>query len=209
MVDALGRFARERERALRAEALAAESRLAMLRYELNPHFRFNALNSVIGVIREDPGKAQSMVRQLAELLRYALTSHGASTVEVEVHVAQQYLAIEQVRFEERLAVVVEIPDALWQESVPPMLLQPLVENAIKHGMGDVPLRVRISAAREGGELRFTVANNGRLVEAGAGTGVGLRNLRERVQLAHPAATVSLAEVGAEVHAVVRLPRERG
>lgn len=204
VLQSVDRYGREHARALRAEALASEARLAMLRNELNPHFLFNALNSVIGVISEEPARAQGMVRQLSGLLRHTLSAKETSTLAEEVRVAEQYLAIEQVRFEERLAVHIDVPEALRCRSVPPMLLQPLVENAVKHGMGVDTLHVRISAEESGDRLRLVVANNGRL-DPRHGTGVGLRNLRERLQHDHPDGSVELVEDEGQVLAVVDLP----
>lgn len=205
LMDSYERLASERERALRAETLATESRLALLHNELNPHFLFNALNSVIGVISEDPPRAQRMVRQLAGLLRHALRGPEVSTLGDEVDVAIQYLAIEQVRFEDRLQVGVDLPDALASSPVPPMLLQPLVENAVKHGMGEGVLTVRIEAAAAGDAMIVRVANAGRL--GPLDRGVGLRNLRDRLAVRPGGGRLDLSQEGADVVATLTLPRE--
>ncbi len=204
-LEAFQRLARERERALKAESLAAEARLAMLQYELNPHFLFNALNSIIGVIDEEPPRAQEMVRQLAGLLRHTLHSPPASTLGAELRVARQYLAIEQVRFEERLQVEVDVPDALLGAPAPTMLLQPLVENAVKHGMDTGVLTVRIDAVRDGGTLIVRVQNRGRLKNRGGG--VGLRNLQERLQADPRGGHVEIEQRDDQVVATVTLPLE--
>jgi two-component system, LytTR family, sensor kinase len=206
LLETLERLGAERERALQAESLATEARLAMLRNELNPHFLFNAMNSIIGVIEEDPPKAQRMVRQLSGLLRHTLGGPTTSTLQAEVEVAQKYLAIEQVRFEERLRVEVDVPAALATYPVPPMLLQPLVENAIKHGMGVVPLTVRIDAQTHQGGLRVRVVHPGRL--GPLGRGVGLRNLRDRLALVDGDASFELSDGDGQVVAAITLPGPR-
>jgi two-component system LytT family sensor kinase len=203
------RLQAERERALAAERLAVEARLAMLRYELNPHFLFNALNSVVGAIDESPARAKQMVRQLAELLRHSLQgSRSGSTLAEELEVARLYLALEQARFEENLQIELEVSPEVTSWPMPSMLLQPLVENAVKHGMrtGGVPLRVTLRATQEGGQLRVSVTNNGRLQARPADpNGVGLRNLRDR--LVHlDGATFELRQQGERVEAVLGLGR---
>lgn len=202
-LDTHRRFAEEHQRLLKAEALAAEARLAVLRYELNPHFLFNALNSVIGVIDENPRHAQKMIRQLSGLLRHTLDSPAVSTLGKEVEVASKYLAIEKVRFEERLEVVIEVPDALHSVPVPPMVLQPLVENAVKHGRRTDVLTVAVRARLEGSELVLSVRNPGALVPVRDGA-VGLRNLRERLESAGRG-TCTLDAVDDDVVATLRLP----
>jgi signal transduction histidine kinase len=202
LLDTQERVAATRARALRAEALATESRLTMLRHELNPHFLFNALNSIIGVISEDRAKAQHMVRQLAGLLRHALYSPEVSTVTAEVAVAERYLAIEQLRFEERLQVAVDVAPEVAEVPVPAMLLQPLVENAVKHGMGEAPLHIRIEAQPDGARTALVVRHRGTL--GPTDRGVGLRNLRDRLALDDSA--FDIAQLDDDVVATIRVGR---
>lgn len=176
----------ERENALAAAALADRAQLEMLRYQINPHFLFNSLNSIRASIGEDAERAKRMVTQLSEFLRYSLLHHGSTQVTLgeEVEAVRNYLAIEQTRFEERLEVEFRIDEAAEGLPTPSFLLNPLVENAIKHGLKSSarPLRVRVSARVEGGALVLEVANTGGLAGAGGGgTGVGLRNTRERLE----------------------------
>jgi signal transduction histidine kinase len=184
----------ERERSLRAEAHAKDAQLRMLAYQLNPHFLFNALNSIRAMIDEDRGRARGMVTELAGFLRYALLDRPlqAARLSEELDVIRGYLAIERIRFEERLDVAVAVAPEAERCWIPAFLLHPLVENALKHGSG-LPLRVRVLAAVEGDRLRVTVENTGSLegragrappfpAPAGiGGTGIGLRNVRERLQ----------------------------
>lgn len=200
------RLRQERERALRAEALAVEARLAMLRYELNPHFLFNALNSIVGAIDESPVRAKQMVRQLAELLRHTLHgSNASSTLADEVQAARLYLALEQARFEEKLQVTIDIPSEAASWPMPAMLLQPLVENAVKHGMrtSPLPLIVEVIASVKAGRLQLLVRNTGKLQPGNVG--VGLRNLRDR--LVHlDSATFELRQHDDRVEALLELAR---
>ena len=175
----------EREKALASAALAGRAQLEMLRYQINPHFLFNSLNSIRASIDEDADRARRMVTQLSEFLRYSLLHQGAAEVALgeEVEAVRNYLAIEQTRFEERLEVDFEIDEAAEGLPTPSFLLNPLVENAIKHGLKSParPLRVRVSAKIKDGALLLEVANTGGLSGECAGTGVGLRNTRERLE----------------------------
>ncbi|NMO15278.1 histidine kinase [Pyxidicoccus fallax] len=174
----------ERQR-LEARALAHEARLQALRHQLNPHFLFNALNSIRATIGEDATKAQTMVTQLSELLRAALGGPDRSLASLgeELEMVENYLALEKVRFEERLDVRVELAPEAARATLPAFTLQPLVENAVKHGLrAGHTLRIHVRAWRDGERLRVEVANTGSLqARAGASTGIGLRNVRERLE----------------------------
>lgn len=171
--------------------LLAQARLETLRYQLNPHFLFNALSSVDALSRENPGKIPEVVRRLCQCLRYSLRQHegGLATVQQELNEAASYLYVEKVRFEDQLEVEVDVSQAAQNQLVPEMLLQPLVENAVKHGMrsSDLPLRIALSAHCVGGFLRLEVRNTGRWSsQAGTnvdgGGGIGLENLVSRLDL---------------------------
>ena len=178
----------ERERSLRASSLAQTAELQLLRYQLNPHFLFNALNSVRASVDEDAQRAKRMITALAEFLRYSLLSESGEGVELREELAaiRNYLGIETIRYEEQLEVSYQIDPRAESEHVPPFLICPLVENAVKHGMrsSTKPLRLKISASIEGEQLRVEVANTGTLCGNGfhghEDTGTGVRNVRERV-----------------------------
>ena len=188
----------ERERTLEASALANQAQLDMLRYQLNPHFLFNALNSLRASIDEDPQRAKRMVTEFSEFLRYTLLNDASLqvTLREEVEAIRNYLAIEKIRFEDKLQVTFDIEPAAEEFPLPGFLIHPLVENAIKYGMhaGQTPLVIHL-AARSGGShsLQVEVANTGRWVEASAaadpdhsnGTGTGLRNIRRRLEQHFP------------------------
>ena len=192
----------ERERTLRAMALAKEAQLEMLRYQLQPHFLFNALNSLRALIVEDPAKARAMVTELSGFLRYSLLPIGTADVGLGEEIAsiRRYLALEQVRFEERLQVEFQVEPLAETRRVPSFLLHPLAENAVKYGIrtSPRPLKVRISARADGERLLVEIANTGRWcgdrengngegsghpIEDGAG--VGLVNVRERLARLYP------------------------
>jgi signal transduction histidine kinase len=178
----------------RMEATVKEAELRALKSQINPHFIFNALNSLRALIDEDPGRARQAVTQLANLLRYSLQSAQAETVpfEDELRVVNDYLALEQVRHEERLRVRLDIAPETLGLAVPPLLLQTLVENAVKYGISTRPEggEVTVTARCTDGQLELRVINPGALAEPGAltggggkgSTGLGLRNAAERLRM---------------------------
>lgn len=179
----------DRERrlgALREEALAAQMRA--LRYQISPHFLFNTLNSIAGLIEEgSASQAERMVLSLSSFLRTTLTLDPLADLPLSQELALQlrYLEIERERFSDRMQVQVEVAPALGDFPVPALILQPLVENAVKHGVGSLPGRVGIliQAQQAQGLLRLCVENDYLPGTAGAraGTSIGLRNVRERLQ----------------------------
>ena len=186
------RFNRSEIERLRLAGTAKESELRALKSQVNPHFIFNSLNSLRDLIDEDPPRARLAVTQLSNLLRYSLQSGQLETVpfEEELRIVNDYLALEQVRHEERLRVRLDIAPETLALPVPPMLLQTLVENAVKYGIATRPEggEVAIVARCVGGALSIQVTNPGSLsgpalVPArAASTGVGLRNAAERLRL---------------------------
>lgn len=172
--------------ALRLELVAQEAQLRGLRAQLNPHFLFNSLNGLRELIVEDPKRAQSMVTQLSALLRYALESDHIEQVpfEDEIRVVKDYLALEALRFEERLKVEWAITPESLKVPVPPMLLQPLVENALKHGISRRPEggQISIKTTVRDSLLQLEVINSGELPQQPSENGIGLKNARSRLQL---------------------------
>ncbi len=204
----------ETERALRADALASQARLEMLRYQVNPHFLFNALNSIRALIEEDRAKARQMVTELSEFFRYSLlhARSGEIPLEAELEAIRSYLAIQEIRFEERLEVAWEIEDGAKSARLPGFLVHPLVENAVKYGMetSPMPLRVGISARLATGRLVVEVTNTGTLAANGTceGTGTGLANVRERLAHHFPGRhAFTIAQEGDRVVARLEVPAE--
>ncbi len=181
-------LASARAQAERAERLAREAQLEMLRYQLNPHFLFNTLNSAIALVDVDGARAQSMLLQLCDVLRHTLRNTGpTTTVRDELASIRDYLAIESVRFEERLVVVESIDDDALECPIPPLLLHPLVDNAIRYGFEQRPqVRLELHAHRSGDTLTLEVLNDGSLApSASPGHGIGSRNVRERLAVSAP------------------------
>ncbi|HEU4409125.1 MAG TPA: histidine kinase [Polyangiaceae bacterium] len=209
----------ETERALRATAHAAEARLRMLQYQVNPHFLFNSLNAIRALIDENPAAAREMVTRLADFFRYSLESGKAGLVPLgeEVEAASNYLNIQKGRFEEGLDVSFDVAPEALSARVPGFLLQPLVENAVKYGLetSGPPLKVRVEARVSDEVLGIEVRNSGRWVEPSSGrgpngTGTGLENLRERLRFAFAGrGRLDVREDGDWVLARVELPRPGG
>jgi two-component system LytT family sensor kinase len=181
----LGALQEERERVLRAEAAAQRARLDALRWQLNPHFLFNALNGISTLVVEGhSAQAATMISRLGGLLRSTLEqSEDEVTLAAELELMRQYLDIEQARFGERLAVDVNIDADAWNGRVPVMLLQPIVENAIKHAIATRERggRIMVGARRAGGMLELFVDDDGPGLARSNGEGVGLTNVRQRLE----------------------------
>jgi signal transduction histidine kinase len=174
---------------LETRLMAQDAELRMLRTQVDPHFLFNSLNSISALTSIDPGAARAMTLRLADFFRHSLGLHADRKVALERELAlvRDFLAIEQVRFGERLRFDAEATPDACACLVPPMLLQPLVENAVKHGIGQLiePGTIRIRAVRAGSLLRIVVEND---VDPEAvskrGAGVGLENVRRRLAAAY-------------------------
>lgn len=198
----------------RAQAQAAQ--LRALRYQINPHFLFNTLNSLSTmVLKGQNDEAERMIANLANFFRTSLTSDSAADQPLadEIEMQRLYLGIEQVRFPARLIVKVDVPDMLAQLPVPAMILQPLVENAIKHGVARSiqPVTITIRAHKQGAHLHLSVEDDAKAVSPAApgGTGVGLTNVRERLAArfdgAASVSAVHTASGGFRVELVMPMP----
>ncbi|RPE80912.1 sensor histidine kinase [Vulcaniibacterium tengchongense] len=179
------RHRRESELArLRAESQRSALELDALRARLNPHFVFNALNNLRALINEDTARAREVVTRLSNILRHSLehSQRESATLREELAVVDDYLAVERVHYEERLRVHCDVAGDALDAQLPPMLLQLLVENAIKHGIACTPGggELGVAAWREGDRLAVEVSNPGRLGAATPGHGVGLAYLRARL-----------------------------
>ncbi|WP_211324818.1 sensor histidine kinase [Chitinophaga skermanii] len=172
---------------LRLESTVRELELKTIKAQMNPHFIFNALNSIRALVDENPQRARSAITELSNILRSSMAADKAEIVslENELNIVKDYLALETIRFEERLKVVYAVDPETLELPIPPMMLQTLVENAIKHG---------ISKEIYGGEIRIestinsqqqhvlTIQNTGQIVENKNGNGFGLLSTRQRLGL---------------------------
>lgn len=205
-------------RAQRADELAASAQLQALRAQIDPHFLFNSLNSIAHLITTDPVRAEECVQRLSEIFRYLLSSKDRTfvTLSDELEIADSYLDIERARFGDQLEVELQIDEQARRWIVPTLIVQPLVENAVRHGIskkvggGKVSVRARI----DGDQLLIDIddtgvgmATNGR--PAGGSTGVGLRNVRDR--LAHLYGDAFVPQISSQpgegTHVRLRVPRE--
>ena len=181
----------ERERALRAESLAHQARLDALRWQLNPHFLFNALNAISTLVVDGRStEAAAMIARLGDLLRGTLELPAGPEVSfaAELELMRRYIDIEQVRFGERLSINVSVEEVTWTALVPPLMLQPVVENAIRHAVSlrAEGGRVSVNARRVADRLHVTVEDDGPGIETTSaatvnGNGIGLANVRERLR----------------------------
>jgi two-component sensor histidine kinase len=176
--------ARERVRITELERQAVAAKLSALQAQIEPHFLFNTLANVVSLIEAEPAQARRMLERLIELLRSSLAASRAerTTLDQEVRLVTAYLDILKVRMGERLQYRIDVPAELGRSTLPPLTLQPLVENAIRHGLepklGGGTLRLR--AWRSHGDLRIDVEDDGLGFAPRAGAGVGLSNVRDRL-----------------------------
>jgi len=197
-----------RERSQRpADALA---QLVELQSRIRPHFLFNTLNSAIALVRIDPQRAEGMLEDLSELFRVALADATAAvSLDEEVELARRYLDIEQIRFGPRLRIHWHLDPGAGGARVPPLLLQPLVENAVRHGVepNDEGGDVEIITLRRGSEVEIRVVNSVGLPARTSGHGLALRNVRQRLRLMHDvAARFELNPEGQRFTVRILLPR---
>ena len=214
LVDSRDKVARKVTEAAQLGEELSKAQLAALLRQMEPHFLFNTLNSIAGLVRDDrKAAAVKMIVGLSEILRRASKTHEPeATLAEEVEYLQRYLDIQKVRFGERLGYSVDIPEALMGTHVPSLLLQPLVENAIKHGLAERVAggEIRVAAARNGAALCLSVYNNGPAFAVdweSKSAGVGLANLRTRLFIMHGDAADLLVRnvTGGGVEVVVTLP----
>jgi len=181
---------------MKADEAEKENQFAqfqMLRYQLNPHFLFNSLNSIRALIKEDPPAAEKMITQLSNFFRYSLTKNnsGFVTLEEELAIVKNYLEIEKKRFESKLEVTYEIEPGSEKYPVLNFLLHPIVENAIKYGMQttSLPLRIIIKSFVIESALHLSIKNSGMWItneeSRDEGTGTGLSNIKKRLEHSYP------------------------
>jgi len=185
------------------------ARLAELQSRIRPHFLFNALNTALALVQIEPRQAEAVLEDLAQLFRVALAETGSAvTLNEEIDLAQRYLAIEQLRFGDRLQLVWDLDSAAGGAALPPLVLQPLVENAVRHGIepaldgGTIVIRSRVQR----GMAVVTVSNSLPDVPGRSGNGIALANVAERLRLLHDmAATLDTRIEQGQYHARIEVP----
>lgn len=171
-----------------AEQLIAKAELETLQAKINPHFLYNSLNSIAGLIHDEPDKAESMVLSLSDLFRYSLNTQSKSytTVDEEIKMVNTYMDIEKTRFEDQLEYTIDIDEEAKSYLIPRFLIQPLVENAIKHGTSKIEKgKMELSIKKSDNGLTIRVADNGPDFPPQMSNGYGVRNVREKLNLLFP------------------------
>lgn len=196
---------------IKLEALVKELELKTIKAHINPHFIFNALNGIRALIDEDPQRARRAVTELSNILRSSLKAEKGETISFsdELKIVKDYLALENMRFEDRLQVEYDVEEETLEQQVPPMMLQTLVENAIKHGISKQIKggMVKIISDFRGNYHELAVQNTGHLNGASGSTGFGLSSTRDRLQLLYgEKARFQIAQVDPDlVEAKVLIP----
>ncbi|HET9473361.1 MAG TPA: histidine kinase [Steroidobacteraceae bacterium] len=202
---------RERERLLELQKSLAESQLAQLKAQLQPHFLFNALNTISALMQSDVERADRLLTRLADLLRATLAnSHQQTSLREEWKLLELYASIMQERFAGRVTLTWNASEQALDAAVPAMLLQPLLENAYKHGVdrSTEPVSIRVDAQRQGDELCILIHNTGSWNPAET-SGIGVRNCRERLALVYgDRASLMVAPDADGVVASVTIPYEK-
>lgn len=213
----VGYFITEKSRteelnALQLMALNNEIELRNLRSQLNPHFMFNALNSVRALVDEDSKKAKQAVSLISNILRYVLTSDKKDvvTIKEELELVKDYLAVEKIRFEDRLHVEYDIEEHVLNEKIPPFIIQTLVENAIKHGISNriQPGKIGVKIQTTEFGIIITIENDISQTKSSAvSTGIGIANLKKRLELLYSnTAQFELKITNEKALASIKLPR---
>ncbi len=180
----------EKKRSEEAFHLAQKAQFQMLRYQLNPHFLFNSLNSIKALVEEDKASAKQMITELSEFLRYSLKDKDIAfrPLKDELDALKLYLSIEKKRFEEKIQISYDIPEETFNKQILNFLIHPIIENAIKYGMKTtkLPLEINIRSYMENNFLAIEICNSGRWLEWGEaegqhGTGTGLENVKKRLE----------------------------
>jgi two-component system, LytTR family, sensor kinase len=190
----------------RLNEIIRESELNLLKSQINPHFLFNSLNSISSLTITNPPKAQEMTVKLSDFLRYSVTQNdtGFTSVEKELENISRYLDIEKTRFGSKLVYTFDIDEGCRQSEIPVMILQPLYENAVKHGVyestGEISIHTKVRKSKN--FLEITISNN---FEPGTpsrkGAGIGLKNIRERLKLIYHDDSLLQTQVGEQVFVV--------
>lgn len=195
---------------LQLEANLKEAQLNTLKGQINPHFMFNSLNNIRGLMLEDVSKARNMLTNLSETLRYSLTKSDVNSIslEDELEMVENYIEISKIQFENRLQFKTHIDEASLEKQIPPMIIQMLVENALKHGISNLKSggKVILSTHIKDDQLQIEVTNPGTLQKSTSTTQLGLQNIKRRLELLYGnEAIFALKEIENQVVATIKMP----
>jgi LytS/YehU family sensor histidine kinase len=209
-LDSYAQWQAQRRRLLELQKTLAEAQLAQLKAQLRPHFFFNALNTISALMHVDVARADRLLARLADLLRVSLQSgeQEMTSLRDELHSLDLYAQIMQERFADRVTLAWRVDDSALEAFVPSLLLQPLLENAFKHGVERSigPVKIEVTAQREGDSLRLAVSNSGSTLAVGYREGIGLRNCRERLNVIYGGkASLQLSAEADSVVATIVMP----
>lgn len=187
-----------------------QAQLNTLKGQINPHFMFNSLNNIRGLMLEDVEKSREMLTKLSEMLRYSLTKNdiNAIALEEELEMVDNYIALSKIQFENRLTFEKNIPNDTLAIPIPPMIVQLLIENAAKHGISNLKEggKISLTTKKNDQELLIEVRNSGKLKIAKNSTQLGIKNIKQRLQLLYGSkASFELTEVDGAVVAEVKIP----
>lgn len=210
VIKLLLKLNKDRIERLQLSTSLKQAQLNTLKGQINPHFMFNSLNNIRGLMLEDVEKSREMLTKLSEMLRYSLTKNNMNgiAVEEELEMVDNYIALAKIQFENRLQFVKKVDPDLLQLQIPPMIIQLLVENAAKHGISKLREggKIILHIHKNGDELQILVTNTGKLHLSKGSTHLGLHNIKQRLNLLYgDKASFDLKEKGGEVIASIKIP----
>jgi len=209
-IKSLARLRKNKIDRLKLETELKDSQLNTLKGQLNPHFMFNSLNNIRGLMLEDVDKARNMLTRLSEMLRYSLNMNKVDAIRIseELEIVDNYIALSKIQLEDRLVYEQDVKEELAQIKIPPMVLQMLVENAIKHGVSNQKNggKITLIVTDDHDKIILQVNNTGTLKTETDSTRIGLNNIKKRLELLYGnEANFTLKEVENEVHAIIQIP----
>lgn len=203
-------FRKNKLEKVQLEASLKESQLNTLIGQVNPHFMFNSLNNIRALMLEDVDKSREMITRLSDMLRYSLTQNSLHKIAVadELSMVENYIELSKIQLENRLEFKKEIDSTLLGIEIPPMIIQMLIENAVKHGISNLPKGglIMLKVVQKKGQLIIRVCNSGKLKSNKTSTKVGVKNIKKRLSLMYGnQATFSLKEKENMVTAMIQIP----
>ena len=211
IIKLLLKINKDRIERLELKTTLKQAQLNTLKGQINPHFMFNSLNNIRGLMLEDVSKSREMITKLSEMLRYSLTKNNIDGIAVveELEMVDNYIALSKIQFENRLQFEKKIDESTYQFQIPPMIIQLLVENAAKHGISNLKDggKIKLEIQKKENGIQILVSNSGKLKIAKDSTQLGLKNIKQRLNLLYgDKATFSLNEINDAVVAEINIPQ---